>query len=169
VLKFIHQQYLFKLYVRLDNIVLLYSVENRDGYWQNFFARNSKLRPENGGTGNRTQAASRSRSGVISGQDSTAAAAAVPPSRSMSATALPPVPIDEKTTAMRNDCDSNQDASSVNITAGKRLANLPIVSKKSEKASFMLCTGLHSMVVKSKVAGPQISSEIANPQISGPK
>ncbi len=116
-----------------------FSVENRDGYWQNFFARNSKLRPENDGTGNRTQTASRSRSGVISGQDSSAAAAAVPPSRSMSVTALPPVPVDEKTTAVRND---NEDASSVNIDAGRRLANLITVSKKDEKASFVLCTGL---------------------------
>jgi len=126
-----------KLYVRLCNVVLLYSVENRDGYWQNFFARNSKLRLENGGTGNRTQTASRSRSGVISGQDSSAAAAAVPPSRSMSATALPPVPVDEKTTAVRSNYDSNEDAS--NITAGRRLANLLTVFKKVEKAFFMLC------------------------------
>ncbi len=124
---YINYIYLFKLYVRLYNIVLLYSVENRDGYWQNFFARNSKLRPENSGTGNRTQTGSRSRSGVISGQDSSSAAAAVPPSRSMSVTALLPVPVDEKTTAVRNDYDSNEDASSVNITAGRRLANLPTV------------------------------------------
>jgi hypothetical protein len=109
---------LFKLYVRLSlyNVVLFYSVENRDGYWQNFFARNSKLRPENGGTGNKIQTASRSRSGVISGQD---LVAAVPPSRSMSATALPPVPVEEKTTAVRNDSNSNEDASSANITAGR--------------------------------------------------
>jgi hypothetical protein len=131
---------LFNLYVRLYNVVLLYSVENRDGYWQNFFARNSKLRPENGGTGNRTQTASRSRSGVISGQDSSAAAAAVPPSRSMSASALPPVPVDEKTTVVRNDYVSNEDASSANITAGRRLANFLTVFKKVEKASSMLCT-----------------------------
>jgi hypothetical protein len=134
---FIHQLYLFQLYVRLYNVVFLYSVENRDGYWQNFFARNSKLRPENGGTGNRIQTASRSRSGVIISQNSSAAA--VPPSRSMSATALPPVPVDEKTTALRNDYESNEDASSVNITAGsRRPANLPTALKKVQKASFML-------------------------------
>jgi hypothetical protein len=143
----------------LYNVVLLYSVENRDGYWQNFFARNSKLRPENGGTGNRTQTASRSRSGVISGQDSSsAAAAAVPPSRSMSVTALPPVPVDEKTTAVKHDYDSNEDASSVNITAGRRLANLPTVFKKVEKGLSCCVRVLYSMVVKSKVGGPQINS-----------
>jgi hypothetical protein len=144
------------------NVVLLYSVENRDGYWQNFFARNSKLRPENGGTGYRTQTTSRSRSGVISGQDSSAAA--VPPSRSMSVTALPPVPVDEKTAAVRNDYDSNEDPSSDNITAGRRMEFffLLTVFKKSEKASFMLCIRvLYSMVVKPKVAGPRISSEFA--------
>ncbi len=69
--------------------------------------------------------------------------AAVPPSRSMSVTALPPVPVDEKTTAMRNDYDSNEDASSVNITAGRRKVVL------------------YNTVVKSKGGVPQI----ANPQI----
>jgi hypothetical protein len=55
----------------------------------------------------------------------------------MSVTALPPVPVDEKTTVVRNDYDSNnEDASSVNITAGRRLANLPIFFKKVEKTPF---------------------------------
>ena len=77
-------------------IFFIYSVENRDGYWQNFFARNSKLRPESGAVSSAPGNSSRSRSGVLDGRRDRRSAA-VPKTKSRSETALFPL---AETTAM---------------------------------------------------------------------